>query len=163
MMIHPASAHFALVLPIVASVFGLIYMVTKTEGMSKISSRLFVFAALAVGLAWYTGGQVAGDVYPLLSSDGQHELKEHKELGLYIAILAGLAALLKFAGCQMKKFVIEVLAIVLMLGASAGVLKQGKDGGEVVYNYGGGVEGYSDGQDCLEEQAEMEDEEDEDE
>ena len=36
----------------------------------------------------------------------------------------------------MKKFIIEAVAIVLLLGATAVTFAQGKDGGEIVYNYG---------------------------
>lgn len=146
MMIHPAAAHFAVVLPIVATVFGLVYLITRSEGMSKISSRVTVFAALGVAAAWYTGGQVAGDVYPLLVEAGQHELKEHKEMGLYLTIAMAIIAIAKFAGCQMRKFGLEAVAIVALLVASGAMLKQAKDGGEIVYEYGGGVEKYADSQ-----------------
>jgi len=149
-MLHPAAAHFAIVLPIVALVFGLVYLITRSEGMSKISSRLLVFAALGVIAAWYTGSQAGPDVYPLLSEDGQEELIEHKTLGLYLAIAFGVIAVIKFAGCQMKKFWLEALAIVLLLGATVMTLQQGQDGGELTYEYGAGVEQHADGLDCLE-------------
>ena len=136
MMLHPATAHFAMVLPVVASVFGLIYLVTKTEGMSKISSRLTLFAALAMIGVWYTGSQAGPLIYDYLSEAGQHELVEHKELGLYLAIAMGIIALLKIVGCKMKNYAIEVLAVVLLLGATATTFLQGKHGGELVYQYG---------------------------
>ncbi len=149
-MLHPAAAHFAIVLPVVASIFGLIYLFTRSEGMSKISSRLLVFAALGVIAAWYTGSQAGPDAYPLLSDEGQHELIEHKTLGLYLAIAFGVIAVIKFIGCQLKKFGIEALAILLLLGATAVTFVQGKDGGELTYEYGAGVEKHADGLDCLE-------------
>lgn len=135
-MIHPATAHFAIVLPIVALVFGLIYMFTKTEGMSKISSRLTVFAALAMIGVWYTGSQAGPAVYDYLSESGQATLINHKDLGLYLAIAMGIIALLKFVGCQMKNFAIEVIAIILLLVATGATLYQGKLGGEITYNHG---------------------------
>lgn len=169
-MLHPAAAHFAIVLPLVALVFGLLYMITRSEGMSKISARLMVFAALAVIAAWYTGSQVGPDVYPLLGEEGQEELIEHKTLGLYLAIAMGVIAVIGFAGCQMKKFGLEALAVVLLLGTSAMILQQGNDGGELTYEYGAGVEQHADGLDCLanpddyiEEEEAGEEEEDEEE
>jgi len=149
MMLHPSAAHFAIVLPVVASVFGLIYMATRSEGMSKISSRVLVFAALGVIAAWYTGSQAGPDVYPLLSEEGQEELIEHKTLGLYLAISFGVIAIMQFAGSQMKKFKLEALSIVLLLGATAMTFVQGKDGGELTYEFGAGVEQHADGLDCL--------------
>jgi len=135
-MIHPATAHFAIVLPIVALVFGLIYMFTRTEGMSKISSRVTLFAALAMIGVWYTGSQAGPDVYDYLSEAGKATLRDHKDLGLYLAIAMGIIALLKIAGCKMKNFAIEAIAIVLLLVATATTLFQGKLGGEITFNHG---------------------------
>ncbi|QOP46604.1 DUF2231 domain-containing protein [Sulfurimonas paralvinellae] len=136
MMLHPATAHFAMVLPVVASVFGVIYLFIKTEGMSKISSRATLIAALAVIGVWYTGNQAGPQIFEFLSPDGKHELLEHKALGLYLAIAMAVIALIKIAGCKMKKFGIEALAIILLLGATGTIFLQGKHGGEIVYNYG---------------------------
>lgn len=149
-MLHPAAAHFAIALPVVASVFGLIYLFTRSEGMSKISTRTLVFAALGVIAAWYTGSQAGPDVYPLLSDEGQKELIEHKTLGLYLAIAFGVIAVIRFVGCKMNKFAIEALATVLLLGATVMTFAQGKEGGELTYEYGAGVEKHADGLDCLE-------------
>jgi uncharacterized membrane protein len=135
-MLHPATAHFAMVLPVVATVFSLIYLVTKSEGMSKISSRTTLVAALAVIGVWYTGSQAGPLIYDYLSAAGKHELIEHKTLGLYLAIAFGIIALLKIAGCKLKIFALEVLATILLLGATGTVFLQGKHGGELVYNYG---------------------------
>lgn len=135
-MIHPATAHFAVVLPIVALVFGLIYMFTKTEGMSKISSRVLVFAALAMIGVWYTGSQAGPEIYKFLSADGKATLMDHKELGEYLAIALGIIALIKFIGCQMKNFKVEALSIVLLLLVTGATLYQGKLGGEITYNHG---------------------------
>lgn len=135
-MLHPATAHFAIVLPIVALVFGLIYMYTKTEGMSKISSRLYLVAAIAMAAAWYTGSQAGPEVFDYLSEKGQHTLKEHKEFGLYLAVAMGLIALLKIAGCRLKKAVLETVSTLLLIGVVAFTLFQGKIGGEVTYNHG---------------------------
>ncbi|MFA6193031.1 MAG: DUF2231 domain-containing protein [Sulfurimonas sp.] len=136
MMLHPATAHFAMVLPIVASVFGLIYLFTKSEGMSKISSRTTLVAALAMIGVWYTGNEAGPQIYDFLSAQGQHELVEHKTLGLYLAIAMGVIALLKIAGCKMKKFGLEALAVILLFVVTATTFAQGKMGGELVYNYG---------------------------
>jgi len=163
MMLHPATAHFAIVLPIVASIFGLVYLYTRSEGMSKISSRVLLFAALGVIAAWYTGSQAGPDAYPFLSDEGQHELLEHKALGLYLAIAFGVIAVIKMVGCRMNKFGVEALAIVLLLGATAVTLSQGKEGGALTYEYGAGVANHADGLDCLENPDDYIEEEDEEE
>ncbi|ADN10135.1 DUF2231 domain-containing protein [Sulfurimonas autotrophica] len=136
MMLHPATVHFAMVLPLVASVFGLAYLYSRTQIMSKISARATLVAALAMIAVWYTGSQAGPQIFDYLSEAGQHELKEHKELGLYLAIAMGIIALIQMAGCKLKKFSLEVIAILLLLGATATTFLQGKHGGEIVYNYG---------------------------
>ena len=136
MMIHPATVHFAMVLPVVASVFGLIYLFTKSEIFAKISSASFIFAALAMGVVWYTGSHAGPEVYKYLSKAGQATLIEHKQLGLYLAIAMAIITLIKVIGCRMKNFALQALAIFLLLGATATTLYQGKMGGQIAYNYG---------------------------
>jgi len=162
MMIHPATAHFAMALPVVASVFGLAYLYSKTEIMSKISTRTTLIAALAMIAAWYTGNQAGPEIYDYLSQAGKHELVEHKELGLYLAIAMGVIALIQIAGCQMRRFGVQLLAIVLLLGATATTFLQGKHGGEIVYNYGMPFKAYMI-EDSLHEAAKAADEAEEDE
>ena len=136
MMLHPATVHFAMVLPIVAAVCGVVYMITRKEILSKISTMSTVVAALAMIAVWYTGSQAGPQIYNYLSETGQATLIEHKNLGLYLAIAMGVIALIKMLGCKMKIFAVEVLAILLLLGATGVTLLQGKMGGEIVYNHG---------------------------
>lgn len=136
MMLHPASAHFAIVLPAVAAIFGLVYLYTRSEGMSKISSRLTVFAAIGMAIATYAGYQAGPEIFEYLSPEGRETLIEHKNLGLALSGALILIALLKFIGCKMKKFTLEAVAIFLLLGVSALSFVQGKEGGELVYNHG---------------------------
>jgi uncharacterized membrane protein len=135
-MLHPATVHFAMVLPVVAVMCSLIYMVKRDERLSKLSSRITLVAALAVIGVWYTGSQAGPEIFKYLSAGGKEELLEHKSLGLYLAIAFGVIAFLKMLGCKLKKFSLEVLAIVLLLVATVAIFKQGKDGGELVYKYG---------------------------
>ncbi len=136
MMLHPATAHFAIALPLVASVLGAIYFAKRNEGMAKLSSFAIVVAAIAIGVAWYTGNQAGPKIYDFLSAAGKHELLEHKQLGLYLAIAMAIIAVIKVVGCQMKKFALEAVAIVATFIIAGTVLLQGKDGGEIVYEHG---------------------------
>ncbi len=157
-MLHPATAHFAVVLPIISLVLGLAYLVKPSELMSKISTRFMVFATLFLIAAFFSGKNDAADVFILLSDAGQEVLKTHKDLGLYLAIGMGVATLVKFYGCFKKLYKVELLAVALVTILSAGILYQAKIGGELTYQYGANVEQYSDGMDCLEEQAEASEE-----
>lgn len=136
MMIHPATAHFAMVLPVVASTFGVIYLLKKNAMIGKITDISLLIAALAVIGVWYTGSQAGPQVYDYLSSAGKHELVEHKELGLYLAIAFAILAGLKLVGTKLKNFTIEMVTILLLLVATVMIFVQGKHGGEIVYDHG---------------------------
>jgi len=135
-MLHPPIVHFAMVLPLVALVFSFIYLLKRDATMSKVSSRTTLLAAFAMAAAWYTGSQAGPEIHSFLSVEGKEELMEHKALGLYLAIAMGVIAVIQMAGCYMKKFTIEALAVVLLLGATVMTFAQGKDGGEIVYEHG---------------------------
>jgi uncharacterized membrane protein len=125
-----------MVLPVVASAFGLIYLVKKDKLFSKIAARLTLIAAIAMIGVWYTGSQAGPQIYDYLSESGQATLIAHKTLGLYLAIAMGIIAVVQIIGCKLGKRLIETVAIIALLGATATTFLQGKKGGELVYNHG---------------------------
>jgi uncharacterized membrane protein len=149
-MLHPAAAHFAIALPIISLVLGLVYIYKPSELMSKLSTRFMVFAALFLIAAFFTGKADAALAFESLSSEGQNLLKEHKELGLYLVLSMVLAAIVKFLGCYKKFFKLEMLAVLMVALISAGILYQGKLGGEVTYTHGANVKNHADGLTCIE-------------
>lgn len=161
MMIHPAIAHFAVALPIISLVLGLLYLFKPTEVMSKISSRFLSFAAIFIVLAYFTGKNDAKEIIEFLSSDAKAQLIQHAQLGLYLAISMTVVALIKMFGCFKKMFKVEILAVVLLAVLTAATFYQGKMGGELTYTYGANVKGYVAGQACIAEAAAMEDDDEE--
>lgn len=149
-MLHPATAHFAMVLPLIGLVLGLAYLIKPSELMSKISTRFFIFASIFMIITFFTGKNDGSEAYIFLSDDGQSLLLEHKELGLYLAIFMPIIGLIKLYGCKKKIFKLEIFAILLMGLLSIGILYQGKMGGELTYTYGANVLNHSDGMDCIE-------------
>lgn len=162
-MLHPAAAHFAISLPIISLVLGLLYLIKPSETMAKISTRFLVFSAIFVVVAYFTGKNDAKVVFEFLSSDAKAVLIQHAKLGQYLAISMVVVALIKMFGCFKKMYKIELFAIILLAGLSAGILSQGKMGGELTYGHGAHVEKFSDGQACLAEAAEMGDEDEDEE
>ena len=149
-MLHPAAAHFAIALPIISLVLGLAYLYKPSELMSKLSTRFMVFATLFLIAAFFTGKADAGLAFETLSSEGQNLLKEHKELGLYLLLSMAVATLVKFLGCYKKLFKLEMLGVLLVALISAGILYQGKMGGEITYTHGANVKNHADGLTCIE-------------
>ena len=142
-MLHPATVHFAMVLPVVATAVGIAYIVSKKEIMSKISARVTLIATIAMIVVLYTGNQAGVEIFNYLSAEGKDELLEHKELGLYLAIAMGIIAIIQIIGCKLKKSGLEAVAIVLLTIVMFTTFLQGKHGGEIVYNYGMPFKAYS--------------------
>ena len=162
-MLHPAAAHFAVVLPILSLVLGIAYLIKPSDLMSKISTRFMVGATIFLVIAFFTGKEDGGATWILLSAEGKALLVQHKDLGLYLAIAMGVATLIKFYGCFESNIKAEIFAIVLIAIIAGATLFQGKMGVELTYTHGANVELHSDGMDCLEEMAEDEEDEEDDE
>lgn len=158
-MLHPAAAHFAVVLPIISLILGIAYLIKPSELMSKISTRFMLFATLFLVAAFFTGKEDGGEAYILLTSAGQELLRDHKDLGLYLAIGMGIATVVKFFGCFKKSIKAEVFAVLLVAILAGATLYQGKMGGDLTYTHGANVLNHSDGMDCLDDPEEFMDEE----
>jgi len=162
-MLHPAMAHFAVVLPIISLILGVAYLIKPSELMSKISTRFMVFATLFMVAAFFTGKNDGSEVYPLLSDAGAAVLISHKDFGLYLVLAMAAATVVKFFGCFKKVIKAEIFAVILVAIVAGGVLYQGKTGGELVYTHGAHVEKHSDGMDCLADPEDFIEEEDDEE
>lgn len=158
-MLHPAVAHFAMSLPIISLLLGVIYLIKPSELMSKISTRFMVVSSVAIIIAFFSGKNDGSEVFALLSPEGQEVLKNHKELGTYLAMFMPVVAMIKIFGCKTKRFKVELLAVILVATVAVSILAQGKMGGEITYKYGAHVEKYADGMECLASEAEMDDDE----
>jgi uncharacterized membrane protein len=139
-LLHPPVDHFAIALPIVVLLIEFINVFIKKRSLSVLSLFL-VIATVVVAISAYLTGSVDGkEAYPLLNEMGQSELKEHKLLGTYIMLFSGVVLLFKLAQMIMSNGLAKAFYLLILALFVAGVLKQGKDGGELVYEYGANVE-----------------------
>lgn len=140
--LHPAIVHFAIVLPILTLVFQSLFLVTKNDSYNRVTFVLAIFTALFAIGAWYSGGILQGtaeNIYPMLPEKGQEELKEHAALGQYLAISMSILAILKIIASKIQKQGLEIIFLVGLIVYIGTNLEQGKDGGELVYEYGAGI------------------------
>lgn len=137
---HPPIDHFAIALPIIILLIELINVFTKKRAISVISLFLMVVAVVAVAAAYYSGGVDGKEAYPLLSDAGQAELKFHKLLGTYLLIASAVVLLFKLLSMILSSAIMRAAYMLLLIAFVAGILQQGKDGGELVYEYGANVE-----------------------
>lgn len=112
----------------------------EVKALNNLSIFLMVMTLVIFIGAFFTGRVDGGEAAPLLSEAGKEELHEHAKLAPYLVIGMGLVFIIKLIALLSKATLMRVLLFLTLIGLTAGVLKQGKDGGELVYEYGANVE-----------------------
>lgn len=148
---HPPLVHFAIVLPIMIVLLEFVNIIVKRgetpeepkgRGVSTLSF-LLILAMVIIFSAAYVAGTVDGKAaWDTLGSAGQAELKEHKLIGTYLVY--GSIVLLVFKFISLAGTKSRILLLLLAIAFAGATLKQGKDGGELVYTYGANVEKVTD-------------------
>jgi uncharacterized membrane protein len=147
-LIHPALVHFAIVLPIMIVLLELVNIIVKRSetadepkgrGVSTLSFILVLSMVAIFALTYITGSVDGKEALDTLSKAGQAELAEHKLIGAYL-VYGSLALLLFKLIALISGVKGRVLFLVLAIAFAGSSLKQGKDGGELVYKYGSNVE-----------------------
>lgn len=139
-LLHPPVDHIAIALPIIILLIEVVNLFAKKRAISVLSLFLILLAVVASVAAYVTGGVDGKEAYPLLSEAGQAELKEHKLLGTYLMLASGVVLLFKLLSMISAKGILKAFYLLVLAVFVAGMLKQGKDGGELVYEFGANVE-----------------------
>jgi len=145
-IVHPPLVHFAIVLPIMIVLLELVNIIVKMgetpeepkgRGVSTLSFLLILAMVVIFSVAYLSGSVDGKAAWTALGSDGQAELKEHKLIGTYLvygSIVLLFFKIVSFAGAKSRVFL-----LLLAIAFAGATLKQGKDGGELVYKYGANV------------------------
>jgi uncharacterized membrane protein len=136
LLLHPAIVHFAIAIPVVILLLEVVNLVFKKQSFSFFSVFLLVLTAIFMTLSYFTGSVDGKETFDALSVDGQEELKEHKLLGVYLTYAAWIMIVLKLVTMVVSRFIVKVVFLLLMATLIAFTLKQGKDGGELTYEFG---------------------------
>jgi len=135
-LLHPAIVHFAIAIPIVVILLEFINLFFKKRALSVFSLFLiFVLAIVMVG-AYFTGSADGKETFSLLSEVGKSDLKAHKLLGTYLAYGSLLLLVLKLLFMALSNTIARIFFVLIVIGFTAVTLKQGHEGGELVYKYG---------------------------
>ena len=138
-LLHPAVDHFAIALPVVIILLEFYNLFAKRKTVGGFSFMLIVLTVIIFAAAYFTGLADGKETYDLLSPEGKEALKAHKLLGIYL--LLGSVGLLFFKLLAMTgKGFFRFLFFLVLIGFIAVTLKQGKEGGELVYAHGANVE-----------------------
>ncbi len=143
-LLHPPVDHFAIAIPVLVLIIEIINLFAKKRAIGVISFILLIIGMAAMVAAYFTGVHDGKEAFDALTQAGQAELKEHKLLGTYLVIASAVVVVFKLLSAMVKKGLVKMLYLLILVLFVAGILKQGKDGGELVYEYGANVERVAD-------------------
>lgn len=138
-LLHPPVDHFTIALPGVVLLLELSNLVLKRRAVSITSFLFITLMAIMTGAAYFTGVTDGKEAFELLSDEGQEALRGHKNLGTYLMLASWVVWLAKLFSMVLSKRGIQIAYMALLLLFVALILKQGKDGGELVYVHGANV------------------------
>ena len=140
LLMHPPVDHFIIALPIIILFIEFINLFVKKRAIGVVSFLLIVLTVVASVAAYLTGSIDGKEAYPLLNEAAQGELKEHKLLGTWLMVASAVVLVFKLLSAMIQRGLMKGLYLLILIIFVAGILKQGKEGGELVYKYGANVE-----------------------
>jgi len=139
-LLHPPIDHFIIALPIIVLLLEIANLIVKKRAIGVASFFLLLLTVAAAVAAYVTGSVDGKEAFPLLSEAAQGELKSHKLLGTYLMFFSVVVLVFKILSALISRGLIKALYLLVLILFVAGILKQGKEGGELVYEYGVNVE-----------------------
>ncbi len=136
LLLHSVAVHFAIALPVIILLLELSNLVFKKRALSVTSLMFMILLVVVYFAAFFTGKVDGSEAGPLLSSVGKEELKEHKLIGTYLVYASIVLVAVKAFSMLVARGWAKGLSILILVLFVAGSLKQGRDGGELVYEHG---------------------------
>jgi uncharacterized membrane protein len=140
LLMHPPVDHFIIALPVIILLLEVVNLIVKKRAIGVASFFLLILTVAAAAAAYLTGSVDGKEAFPLLSEAAQGELKEHKLLGTYLMLASTVVLVFKLLSAMINRGLMKALYLLVLILFVAGILKQGKEGGELVYKYGVNVE-----------------------
>jgi len=139
-LMHPPVDHFIIAIPVIVLLLEIVNLIVKKRAIGVASFFLLILTVVAAVAAYLTGSVDGKEAFPLLSEAAQGELKEHKLFGTYLMLASAVVLVFKLLSAMISRGLMKVLYLLILILFVAGILKQGKEGGELVYKYGVNVE-----------------------
>ncbi len=136
LLMHPPVDHFIIVLPVIILLLEVVNLIVKKRAIGVTSFFLLILTVVAAAAAYLTGSVDGKEAYPLLSEVAQGELKEHKLLGTYLMLASAVVLVFKLLSVMINRGLMKALYLLILILFVAGIFKQGKGGGELVYTHG---------------------------
>jgi uncharacterized membrane protein len=141
-LLHPPLVHFAIVLPVIILILEFSNLFMKRRAVSVVSLSFLTLLIVVLAGAFFTGKADGSEAFDAMNSDAKEVLKEHKLLGTYLFYGSILLLVLKFLNLT-KNATLKVLYMLVLAGFVFATLHQGKEGGELVFEFGTNVEALS--------------------
>ncbi|MDR1989600.1 MAG: hypothetical protein LBQ09_05145 [Acidobacteriaceae bacterium] len=141
--LHPQVVHFAIALGLLGVGCRVITLTGRLKFLNQTATVLVLLATISCFVAAATGDAAHGPVERIPGVRSAVSL--HEEWGerarLAFALLAPIEiiALLLYSREHRRAYAVSVLAAVVGIGAALTVAQAGKYGGELVYDYAGGI------------------------
>jgi len=142
-LMHPPLVHFAVAIPVLIVIFELFNLFLQNKTIKVITS-LFMLLLVGIFFGAYITGTADGKAAIDNGFGAMSELKEHKLIGIYIFYASIGMLLLKLISLLVNKTGFKIFYFLIVLGFTAAVLHQAKEGGELVYKYGANVKAQAD-------------------
>ena len=139
-LMHPPVAHFIIAIPVIVLLLEIVNLIVKKRALGVTTFFLLVLATVAAISAYYTGGIDGKAAWDLLSSDGQAAVKAHKLFGTYLMLASIIVLFFKLISAMVQRGLVKGIYLLVLIVFVAGILKQGKEGGELVYKHGANVQ-----------------------
>ena len=140
LLMHPPIDHFLIAIPVLVLLLEIVNLIVKKRAIG-VTLFFLLLLTVVVSIAAYMTGSVDGkEAYPLLSEAAQGELKAHKLLGTYLMFASVVVLVFKLLSSIIRRGLMKALYLLVLILFVVGILKQGKDGGELVYEYGVNVQ-----------------------
>ena len=138
-LMHPPVAHFIIALPVIILLLEVINLIAKKRAIGVTSFFLLILTVVAAASAYLTGGVDGKAAWDILTQDGQTALKAHKLFGTYLLLASAIVVLFKLISVMIQRGLTKAVYLLILIIFVAGILKQGKEGGELVYTHGANV------------------------
>jgi len=138
-LMHPPVAHFIIAIPLIVLLLEIVNLIAKKRAIGVTSFFLLLLTVVAAIAAYYTGSVDGKAAWDILTQDGQTAVKAHKLFGTYLMLASAVVVLFKLLSSLVQRGLMKAVYLLVLIVFVAGILKQGKEGGELVYTHGANV------------------------
>jgi len=139
-LMHPPVDHFVIAIPVIVLLLEIMNLFVKKRAIGVTSFFLLLLGVAAAVAAYLTGTTDGKEAFDALTQAGQADLKAHKLLGTYLMFASVVVLVFKLLSAMVQRGLMKALYFLILILFVIGLVKQGKEGGELVYKYGANVE-----------------------